>query len=659
MAISVKTPFAQFFGLDGHPLENGSIFFGVENQDPEQFPTSVYWDEAALVPAAQPVRTISGYLDRNGAPAVIFANGAVSIKAKNSLGEQVFYAPSVFGGNVGVINISQVVGAFRNVKTIAELRALSKLTNTNAFVAGYYTAGDGGGGPYWLDATDISSSDNGGTIIVANDGGRWKLQHVGVVSWKQFGAKMDGVADDWQAIQNGINALDGEFFGPPGNARITATLTINKSGFSLVGSGETATTITGAFADGDIIAIGNGVVNPGNSCVRDMSISSIITKTSGAAIRFRNGHSLYADHIRLLANMYDGFALDGGAQQFLYYVSNFEINSGSHGFIIGETGFVQDVWIGPGIIDGATDAGMILLNVSGFYFDRIDFINCKAAFSTFPGAGQKVQAGFMTALIADTSRQNGFHILTNGGGVYQLNFNNCWASTNGTDNVSNTLNNGVYINPGAGAIDGLSFSSLQAVNNNGSGFRLGVGGGAIKNINISDPQIYCNSLQGVNARAGVEIEASITDWSIIGGSIGRGGVFDAVANNQSYGIDVFAGTGDVYTIHGVNLTGNGIAGMRNLATGTVARSIVGNPGFKNANQGAAVLAGGTTSIVVNHGLDVTPAPADLVVVPAQDMGASIARWWADTITATQFTIRTNASTAGTTQFTWWARVMGA
>lgn len=62
------------------------------------------------------------------------------------------------------------------VNSVAELRALLKSSpSKNAFVSGYSAAGDGGG-PGWvyLDALDTTSPDNGQTLFVAADGGRWK-----------------------------------------------------------------------------------------------------------------------------------------------------------------------------------------------------------------------------------------------------------------------------------------------------------------------------------------------------------------------------------------------------------------------------------------------------------------------------------------------------
>jgi hypothetical protein len=102
--------------------------------------------------------------------------------------------------------------ALQVVGTIADLRALSKASASKyALTVGYYSPGDGGGdSKYRLDVSDTTSVDNGGTIIVAADGGRWKLVYIDGVSIKQFGARgtWNGAigADDTVAIQSAVNA---------------------------------------------------------------------------------------------------------------------------------------------------------------------------------------------------------------------------------------------------------------------------------------------------------------------------------------------------------------------------------------------------------------------------------------------------------------------
>ena len=97
------------------------------------------------------------------------------------------------------------VGMGAVVDSIATLRLMKKSGASKVFVSGYYEKGDGGGGSYYYDENDITSIDNGGNVIVASDGGRWKLAQTTAVSIKQFGAKMNGIVDDTVKAQKALD----------------------------------------------------------------------------------------------------------------------------------------------------------------------------------------------------------------------------------------------------------------------------------------------------------------------------------------------------------------------------------------------------------------------------------------------------------------------
>ena len=93
--VATINPLNQFFDQpSGLPLTNGKIYIGEKNKDPEQFPITVYWDAAGLVPAIQPIRTTSGYPTRNGSPAILYVNSLYSMRVRNQGDVQVFYIQS-------------------------------------------------------------------------------------------------------------------------------------------------------------------------------------------------------------------------------------------------------------------------------------------------------------------------------------------------------------------------------------------------------------------------------------------------------------------------------------------------------------------------------------------------------------------------------------
>lgn len=100
------------------------------------------------------------------------------------------------------------------------------------FIAGLIS-GAGGTGTYaiygnYTVGLQAMTSDNGGTIIVAADGGRWYLQLTDLVSVKQFGAKGDGVNAD-QAAFAAVVGLNIRVYCPPGTYRFTASVAIPNS----------------------------------------------------------------------------------------------------------------------------------------------------------------------------------------------------------------------------------------------------------------------------------------------------------------------------------------------------------------------------------------------------------------------------------------------
>lgn len=112
-ALSIQPTYPIFTDIDGQPLENGYVWIGTENLNPQTNPINVYWDAALTVQATQPIRTLAGYPSNSGTPARLYVNSDYSIQVQNRNGSVVYSAPAATerysDAVISGINASQVV----------------------------------------------------------------------------------------------------------------------------------------------------------------------------------------------------------------------------------------------------------------------------------------------------------------------------------------------------------------------------------------------------------------------------------------------------------------------------------------------------------------------------------------------------------------------
>jgi hypothetical protein len=113
MSYNVIAPYPQFFDpADGLPLNNGTLFIGVANANPEGSPITAYWDAAATQPAAQPIPIVNGYPSRNGTAANVYVNSDYSMTVKNKNGLIVLSNPitNTFASTLAASTGASLVG---------------------------------------------------------------------------------------------------------------------------------------------------------------------------------------------------------------------------------------------------------------------------------------------------------------------------------------------------------------------------------------------------------------------------------------------------------------------------------------------------------------------------------------------------------------------
>lgn len=131
------------------------------------------------------------------------------------------------------------------VGTNTQLRQLLKTSPSTTAMVLY------SGAIYTLDTSDTTTPDDGGSVLVASDGGRWKFAYNRSVTPRMFGAVGDGAADDivplekmiayFRTKSGGVCDLDGGLYGVSRPLKLLDKFTIGGRGFILALSGFTST----------------------------------------------------------------------------------------------------------------------------------------------------------------------------------------------------------------------------------------------------------------------------------------------------------------------------------------------------------------------------------------------------------------------------------
>lgn len=131
-AIALTSPAPQFFDLDGTPLDAGKIWFGIAGGNPLTSQLTVYWDSLQTEPAAQPIRTLNGYVVRNGRPAQLYLAAAASVLVQDARGVQVAY----YADTTDFSNSASILSQLTSFIT-------SLASNAGAALVGWIQAGAG------------------------------------------------------------------------------------------------------------------------------------------------------------------------------------------------------------------------------------------------------------------------------------------------------------------------------------------------------------------------------------------------------------------------------------------------------------------------------------------------------------------------------------
>lgn len=185
--VALVNPKKQFFSSTGAPLAQGTVDVYLAGTTTR---TTTWQDQTQLTANTNPIE-----LDSRG-ECVLWVDDGLTYKfvLKNAGGVEQYTMDNVSGAP-SAASIAVAVSSY------AALRAYSG-SSRQAQVTGYLVSADPSptSGIFTRDDADTTSADDGGTVIVAANGKRWKRQFTGRIDVRWFGAVGDGATDDYTAI---------------------------------------------------------------------------------------------------------------------------------------------------------------------------------------------------------------------------------------------------------------------------------------------------------------------------------------------------------------------------------------------------------------------------------------------------------------------------
>ena len=261
----------QFFTADGEPAAAGFAYYYV----PGTMTFKQTWkDSAQTIANTNPV-----VLDAAGT-AIVYGAGTYREYVTDSQGNLLQDAltadsvqPSLLctglvlttGAAVASTDtFTQAIGKLQvqntNFASIAALRLFTATPPASVYVTGYTATADGGEGVFIYNSSDVTSADNGGTIIVDAAGRRWYRDRNGeTLNVRWFGAKMNSTADSasaWNACLAALPSAGGKIYAPGSytfGSQISYTFATSSASLTIQGDGSEASRLTWAAGGGIII----------------------------------------------------------------------------------------------------------------------------------------------------------------------------------------------------------------------------------------------------------------------------------------------------------------------------------------------------------------------------------------------------------------------
>ncbi|MFA6064029.1 MAG: hypothetical protein WC736_15680 [Gallionella sp.] len=672
---AIKSPFPQFYDTDGGPLNAGFIYIGTAGQNPETNPITVYWDSALTQPAAQPLRTLNGYISRAGTPALVYASSVdYSITVRNNRSELVFSALAFNPLAELQVDLAAAIHAApldADPSTLDEIPIWDQLTGTLRKIT--YTFLQSGAGAalmtvrralrlaIWVEhygadpaalpavndaafAAAIAEALARGGDIVNVGAGRFNTSAVIVLESKVFllgrGSKATEI---FLANFSNCDMLASKNF-----AALTGTNTWLVSAGMQYGFGIDGIKFNGNRANQ---LSGNGIRLYGKGYHIGFDVMVVDPKEIGfySEASYIGGQNEPDDmpegnigKVQVYQSGKEGFVYRGPHDQPIHDISVSRAGQDGtyHGVVFeGQINVYNGATYITGSIHSYACSGRGIVFRTHVLANQLTGESCIQDGVVFEAPGET--AGMIGGTFATANLVEAYHNDINDSALYWGIRLSGGSNTVSTIRVSSSMQaaGGVYVNANHTIIEGGTITGANAVAD-GIGLKL----------DASYLQIAA-TIANFDSGAAVGLQSETVGFSNI-----KATIFNCAT---SWLNNVASSAGNKWDIRGTSAAGTAIAGAGTFSASDSFDVKITQPAGTNKlshyNDAARAIPNGATSVTLTHNAFKTPLPSEIdVTLTGNWANAGVARsWWIANITATQFDVVTDvAAPVGGLPFSW-------
>lgn len=183
----ITSPYQEFLGLDGSPIDSGTVYIGVYNKNPVTNQIATFFDSGLTLTAGQPLNILGGYITRAGSPTRVYTSATS-------------YSISVYDKKQNLIYTDNLITASSNILSLFnDLQFRSAVIGDEVDITGNVLPGIGGG--RFLAVSSSGLTPDGMTISSsASSGVYWLRVNYDLINPQDGGADTTGLIDSTTQI---------------------------------------------------------------------------------------------------------------------------------------------------------------------------------------------------------------------------------------------------------------------------------------------------------------------------------------------------------------------------------------------------------------------------------------------------------------------------